>query len=58
MSQEAIAKIFAEQGIGKEIQCDAAFQISEKHGIDKLEIAKYCNKNGIKIRGCQLGCFK
>lgn len=58
MSQEAIAKIFAEQGIEKEIQCDAAFQISEKHAIDKLEIAKYCNKNGIKIRGCQLGCFK
>ncbi|WP_346865143.1 hypothetical protein [Methanocalculus sp. MSAO_Arc2] len=58
MSQDIVAQVFAAEGIDKEIQCETAFAISEKHGIDKMEIARYCNRNGIKIRGCQLGCFK
>lgn len=58
MSHDAVAEAFAAEGIEKEIRCEEAFAISEKYNIEKFDISRYCNKNGIKIRGCQLGCFK
>jgi len=56
--EEKIRKAFEESGISKEIKCEDAFAISEKHKIPKMAIARYCNKNKIKIRSCQLGCFR
>jgi hypothetical protein len=58
MEDEKIKEILEEQGIKSEIRCPEAFMISDKFGIPKSEISAYCNKYGIKIRGCQLGCFK
>jgi len=58
MDKEKIRKAFESEGIEKEIRCPEAFAMSEKYGIAKMDIAKYCNTNGVKIRGCQLGCFK
>jgi hypothetical protein len=39
------------------LQCQKAFEISDKTGASIKEIGKICNKEGIKISGCQLGCF-
>lgn len=60
MATEDLAKIFQEAGIENEITCPQAFEISEKYHISKIEIAHYCNNRNprIKIRSCQLGCFK
>lgn len=58
MDSEKIRSVFDELGITNEIQCPKAFEIEEKYGISKLDIARFCNQNGIKIRACQLGCFK
>lgn len=60
MDREQIAKVFSEYGITNEIRCEQAFEICEKYGIQKLDIARYCNTSDprIKIRGCQLGCFR
>lgn len=55
---EKIREAFASAGIKSEIPCEKAFDLAEKYGIPKMEIAKYCNKHKIKIRRCQLGCFK
>ncbi len=57
---EKIEKAFEEFGITNEIRCEQAFEICEKYGIEKFDIARYCNRHDprIKIRGCQLGCFK
>jgi hypothetical protein len=38
--------------------CKTAFELSEKHNLDMLDIARVCNNEGIKIAKCQLGCFK
>jgi len=57
MDETLIRKAFDEMGVGKELPCPTAFEISEKYGIPKLEIAKYCNRHRVKIRKCQLGCF-
>ncbi len=56
--EERIRKAFSECGVGETIRCEQAFEISERYGIPKLEIARYCNQHGIKIRACQLGCFR
>jgi hypothetical protein len=58
MDEEKIRSVFENERIGKEITCPQAFAISEKYGIEKMDISRYCNQNNVKIRGCQLGCFK
>ncbi len=58
MDEEKIRKAFEAEGIEKEIKCPEAFAISEKYKIAKKDIAGYCNSHGVKIRACQLGCFK
>jgi hypothetical protein len=58
MDDETIRAAFEKEGIGSEIKCPEAFAIAEKYGIPKMEIARYCNTKGVKIRACQLGCFR
>jgi hypothetical protein len=57
MDESKIQQAFAEMGIENEIQCPQAEAIAEKYGIPKRDIGDYCNAHGVKIRGCQLGCF-
>jgi hypothetical protein len=58
MDEEKIRAAFEKEGIASEIKCPEAFAIAEKYGIDKMDIARYCNTRGVKIRACQLGCFR
>ena len=58
MDERLIEEAFQKEGIEKEITCPRAFQISDKYHIPKMDISAYCNAHSIKIRGCQLGCFK
>jgi hypothetical protein len=58
MEPEKVKKIFEDEGIKTSITCIEAFEISEKYSLSKIEIARYCNLNNIKIHACQLGCFK
>ncbi len=57
MDEALIEKAFQESGVEKDLPCQKAFEISEKYGIPKMDIAKYCNRHRVKIRKCQLGCF-
>ena len=57
MDDALIKKALDESGITSELPCPKAFEISEKYGIPKMEIARYCNRHKVKIRKCQLGCF-
>ncbi len=58
MEEDKIRDAFEREGIDKEIKCPEAFAIAKKYGIKKSEIAEYCNRSGVKIRACQLGCFR
>ncbi|MCX5771408.1 MAG: hypothetical protein NTZ09_14230 [Candidatus Hydrogenedentes bacterium] len=40
------------------LACAAAFRISAETGGALSEIGRTCNQEGIKIIGCQLGCFQ
>lgn len=57
MNEEEIESIFKKEGVTTDLPCSKAFEISNTYGISKMEIATYCQKNSVKIRGCQLGCF-
>lgn len=39
------------------LACSDTYKIAEKLRINVSDIGKLCNENGIKIIGCQLGCF-
>ena len=58
MDDEKIRAAFEKEGITTDIKCPEAFAIADKYGVSKTEIARYCNTHGVKIRACQLGCFK
>jgi hypothetical protein len=58
MSDEKIKKALQEAGIVEIITCPQAFAIAEKAKVSRSAVGEYCTKNRIKIRGCQLGCFK
>ncbi|MCK9297790.1 hypothetical protein HL657_02965 [Methanoculleus sp. YWC-01] len=60
MDEDKIQEAFEAYGITDEITCPQAFEIAEKYSIPKMDIARYCNQREprIKIRGCQLGCFR
>jgi hypothetical protein len=58
MTDKKIKAALAEAGITEMITCPQAFEIAEKAGVSRLALGEYLTKNTIKIRGCQLGCFK
>jgi hypothetical protein len=44
---------------GKKIlACSQALKLSQEHDISLKEIGDACNRNGVKIIECELGCFK
>jgi hypothetical protein len=60
MTPEIIARI--DQNVGTRasrlcLSCCQAFQIAAEFKISIQEIGHWCNKHGIKICECQLGCF-
>ncbi len=57
-TENMILEELVNDGIEEVILCPQAFKIAEKLSITPMEVGRYCNENKIKIRGCQLGCFK
>jgi hypothetical protein len=58
MSDEKIRKALAEAGVAEKISCTDALAIADKCKVSRGTMGEYLTKNKIKIRGCQLGCFK
>ena len=58
MSDEKIKKAIEDAGITEKITCPQAFAIAEKAKVSRKAVGDYCTRNRIKIRECQLGCFK
>ena len=58
MTDEKIKKALEEAEITEMITCPQAFSIAVKAKVSRSAVGEYCTKNRIKIRSCQLGCFK
>jgi hypothetical protein len=58
MTDEKIQKALQDAGFAEMITCPQAFAIAETAMVSRSAVGEYCTKNRIKIRSCQLGCFK
>lgn len=58
MSDATIKKALEEAGITDKITCPQAFGVAEKAKVSRIVLGEYLTRNKIKIRSCQLGCFK
>jgi hypothetical protein len=47
----------AQAGDEKRLPCAQAFTIARDFEVPTAELGRTCNELGIKIVGCQLGCF-
>jgi molybdate transport system regulatory protein len=52
-----IETLKAQSGDQKRLPCAAAFKIAHDLDVPTGEVGRMCNELGIKIVGCQLGCF-
>ncbi len=58
MTGEIIKKALLDAGVTDTLSCPQAFDIAATAKVPLREIGRYCSEHGIKIRHCQLGCFK
>lgn len=55
--KEALKKALTERAPDGRISCQEARQVAEEEGVEYSEVGEACNKLGIKVHSCQLGCF-
>jgi len=55
---DAVIKATSEIDGKRKLACAEAFRLAEQFGVKVPEIGRICNAQNIKIRKCQLGCFK
>jgi hypothetical protein len=41
----------------KRIDCPEVFALADKYGLTPLSVSREAAARGLKVRGCQLGCF-
>ena len=58
MTDDEIKSVIKERSNEDGINCATIFSISNQHTIPLKKIGELCNEMKIKIRNCQLGCFK
>ena len=53
----AVGSRATETDCKKKLTCAEAFEIAQEFGVEIIEVGRVCNRQKIKIRKCQLGCF-
>ena len=41
----------------KNLACAEVFELAQEFEVEVIEIGRICNRQNIRIRKCQLGCF-
>ncbi len=54
---DAVLELTRQEGGEKKLTCAEAFELARKLDVEIFEIGRICNREKIKIRKCQLGCF-
>lgn len=49
--------VSAAAGDEKRLACARAFALADESGVKPAQVGRACNELGVKIVGCQLGCF-
>jgi hypothetical protein len=54
MTWEASLRALARDG---QVSCRQALSLAERSGLDPREVGRACDRFGLKIVSCRLGCF-
>ncbi|MEW6188502.1 MAG: hypothetical protein AB1466_00080 [Actinomycetota bacterium] len=54
---DKVEKAVKEEAREGKISCSQARKLSEKLKVPPIEVGRAANRLGIKIYGCELGCF-
>jgi len=55
---EAVLNAAAQEGGRMTLSCAKAHGLAAQYGVPPLAVGRICQEREIKIRACQLGCFK
>jgi len=58
MSVEQIKEQLRKLAVENSITCPEARSLAERLGVPAIVVGQTCNELKIKIKGCELGCFK
>ena len=53
-----VAAMSVEKDGRRTMPCPVAFKLAAEHDVGLLDIGRACNRLGIQISQCQLGCFR
>lgn len=56
-TKESLIKAIKKVAPDGRLSCQEARQVAEEEGADYKDIGRECDRLGIKIHTCQLGCF-
>ena len=55
---KAVSEAARPHGETRILDCARAFELAERFNVSPEAVGQLCNDEKIKIRSCQLGCFK
>ncbi|MBI4966034.1 MAG: hypothetical protein HY913_22330 [Desulfomonile tiedjei] len=58
MNENELKDLIMRRQVDGKISCKVVFDIADEAGASKGELGELLNEMRIKIRACQLGCFK
>lgn len=58
MDEKDLRDLILTKQVDGTISCSAALHIAEKAGTSSQKIGRLLNEMNIKVKACQLGCFK
>jgi len=58
MTEEQLREAVRSKAVGGRVACKALLEMAAETGTAPADLGRICNELGIKIRECQLGCFK
>ncbi|MFB3890568.1 MAG: hypothetical protein ACE15C_00950 [Phycisphaerae bacterium] len=58
MTDEQLRRAIRGLSVNGKVPCKALLDLAARASVSPGRIGRLCDEMGIRIRGCQLGCFK
>jgi hypothetical protein len=58
MDAQQLAEQIRQLSTEGKVSCQAMLALAEREHVSPAEVGRLCNEMDIRIRACQLGCFK
>jgi len=58
MTEKELRQAILDEAADGRVACKALLELARRTATTPAKIGKLCDKMNVRIRGCQLGCFK